>query len=715
MKRSAVISRALLLLALASLVVCFYVFDIGHYLTLSYFQTQHEYFRTLYETNTAAVISIYFAIYVAVTALSLPGATLMTLAGGAIFGLSTGVLIVSFASTIGATLAFLVSRFLLRDFVENKFRERVATVNRGINKDGAFYLFTLRLLPIFPFFVVNLVMGLTQLPVSLYYIISQIGMLPATIVYVNAGTQIAKIDSFRGIMNPSLFFSFALLGLLPLFAKRLIQHMNNRKHLKRFNKPKRFDYDIVVIGAGSAGLVTSYIGAAVKAKVALIEKHKMGGDCLNTGCVPSKALIRSSKIFNYIRRAPEFGIQPADAKVDFPKVMERVQTVIRKIEPHDSVERYTQLGVECIQGQAYVVSPYEVDVGDRKLTTRNIVVATGARPLVPDLPGLDLIPYYTSDTVWSLREKPRHMVILGGGPIGCELAQAFSRLGIQITLVEKNERLLRGEDEVVSLALQKKFASEDLTVLTGHQATAITAKGHQRFVVVKNNGSEKQIECDALLIALGRKPNTSGFGLEELGIGTNSNGTIESDEYLKTIYPNIFVCGDVAGPFQLTHAASHQAWYAAVNALFRPFKQFRADYRVIPWCAYTSPEVARVGLSEQEAKAKGIPYVLSEYSIDDLDRAICDSEDNGFVRVLTSPGTDKIIGVTIMGHHAGDWIAEFVLAMKHGIGLNKILGTIHIYPTFAEANKYVAGVWKRQTAPTHLLKWIERFHAFRRG
>jgi len=696
------------------IVVLFQWFDLGRYLSLESLKQHQEQIQSLYNQNPVGLALSYFFIYVVVTALSFPGAAVITLAGGAIFGFWTGFILVSFASTIGATLAFLAARFFLHDYVQAKFGEKLKNINSGFQREGAFYLFTLRLVPVFPFFLINLVMGLTPIKTWTYFWVSQVGMLAGTAVYVNAGTQLAQIDSLKGILSPPLLLSFILIGVLPLISKWGIGIVKSQKHLRQFKKPKKFEYNLVVIGGGSAGLVSSYIAAAVKAKVALIEKHKMGGDCLNTGCVPSKALIRSAKILKYFKRAEEFGFHRADVSFDFAKVMDRVQSVIKDIEPHDSIERYTGLGVECITGEAKIRTPYEVEVNGQVLTTKNIVIATGARPNVPPIPGLSEIEFLTSDNLWQLRTLPKRLLVLGGGAIGCELAQCFARFGSKVTLVEMATRIMAREDEDVSEFISERFKSEGVHVLTSHKALRV--EPNPKALICEYKNQEVRIEFDEVLVVLGRQANVSGFGLEELGIEVSSRGTLLADEYLRTTnYPNIYVCGDVTGPYQFTHAAAHQAWYVAVNALFSPFKKFKADYRVIPWCTFTDPEIARVGLSEHEAKEKGIPYEVTKYGIDDLDRAITEGEAHGFVKVLTPPGSDKILGVTIVGDHAGDIIAEYVAAMKHGFGLNKILGTIHIYPTLAEANKYAAGVWKKANAPQAVLAWLSKFHKWRRS
>ena len=706
--------KLILAALLIALVILFFVFDLERYFSLAFLKSRQDAFIRYYAAHTFGTLGLYFVVYLFMAALSLPGAAVLTLAGGAMFGLATGTLVVSFASSLGATGAFLVSRFLLRDSIQQRFGERLAAVNREMEREGAFYLFTLRLVPVFPFFVINLTMGLTPIRTRVFYLVSQVGMLPGTLVYVNAGTQLARVDSLTGILSPSLLLSFALLGIFPLLAKWIISGIKARRVYAKWPKPAAFDYNLVVIGGGSAGLVSAYIGAAVKARVALIERDKMGGDCLNTGCVPSKALIRSAKMLAYAKRAKDFGFRSTSVAYDFAEVMDRVRRVIRKIEPHDSIERYTRLGVEVIQGEARITSPHTVAVDGRVLTTRNIIVASGARPFVPPIPGLDQIEYLTSDNVWSLRRLPERLVVLGGGPIGCELTQTFARLGSRVVQVEMMPRLMLREDEDVSTIIQNKFADEGIRVLTGHQAKAVRAAGDEKILVCEGATGPVEIPFDNILVAVGRAPNAKGFGLEELGVVLRPNGTIETNGLLQTNIPNIYCSGDVTGPYQFTHAAAHQSWYAAVNALFGRFKTFTVDYRVIPWATFTDPEVARVGLNLQEAQEKNIEVETTEYGIDDLDRAIADGEDHGFVRVLTRPGTDKILGVTIVGTHAGDLIAEFVLAMKHKLGLNQILGTIHIYPTLSEANKYAAGAWKKANAPQRLLAWIARYHDWMR-
>ena len=694
-------------------------YELGALLTLDNLKASRDALQARVQAAPLATAGLFFVVYVAAAALSIPGALILTLAAGAMFGLGWGLLLVSFASSLGALLAFLVARYLLRDAIQARFGKSLAPINEGVAKDGTFYLLTLRLVPVFPFWLINLLMGLTPMGAGRFYLVSQLGMLAGTAVYVNAGTQLAAIQSPGDILSPGLLGSFVLLGLFPLLAKAGVGWLERRKVYAKWVKPRSFDRNLVVIGAGAGGLVSAYIAAAVKAKVTLIESHRMGGDCLNFGCVPSKALIRSAKMARQLKKAHELGVADAAGRVDFAAVMKRVHGVIADVEPHDSVERYSGLGVEVLQGHARMTSPWTVEVkladgATQTLTTKAIVIAAGASPFVPPIPGLKEAGFLTSDTVWGLTELPGRLVVLGGGPIGSELAQSFARLGSAVTQVEMAPRIMVREDPEVSELVAASLRADGVDVLTGHQAVRVEVVDGEKRLVARHGQAEVVIPFDELLCAVGRSPRVSGYGLEELGIPLTPRKTIETNAWLQTRYPNIYAVGDVAGPFQFTHTAAHQAWYAAVNALFGRFRRFKADYSVVPWATFTDPEVARVGLSETEAKEQGIAFELTRYGIDDLDRAIADGTAHGFVKVLTVPGKDRILGVTIVGEHAGDLLAEYVLAMKHGLGLNKILGTIHTYPTLAEANKYAAGEWKRAHAPQKLLQWVGRYHEWER-
>lgn len=707
--------KIILIVVIAALISAFFLLDLDSYLNLGYVKSQQDSLQSWVANNRLAALAAFMLIYTLVTALSLPGAAVMTLLGGAIFGLFTGLLLVSFASSIGATLAFLISRYLLREPLTNKFSKYIDPINRGIEKDGISYLFTLRLVPLFPFFVINAVMGMTRMKAGTFYWVSQLGMLPGTAVFVNAGTQLAAIKQPGDILSPSLILSFCLLGAFPWIAKSIADTVKQRRVYTGFNKPKKFDTNMVVIGAGAGGLVTSYIAAATRAKVTLIERHKMGGDCLNTGCVPSKALIRTTHFLADIRDAEQLGIRKAAVEYDFAEIMERVQRIIQTIEPHDSIARYESLGVDCVTGEAFIRSPWEVEVNGKTITTRNIVIATGARPTIPQIPGIEQVGPLTSDTVWELRQRPERLLILGAGAIGCELGQCFARLGSTVSILFRGNQVLTREDQDAAAVVEKRLIEDGIRICSGHTPLRfeVTAKGYA--LVCRHNDQEKRIGFDKLLVATGRSANVTGFGLEALGITAQPGGTIQVDDYLRTRFPNILACGDVIGPYQFTHAASHQAWYAAVNGLFGQLKRFRVDYRFIPFTTYTSPEVARIGLNEKQAIDKGIAYEAVRYNLEELDRAITDEAAYGFVKVLLKPGSDKIIGVTLVGEHAAEMLPEFALAMKNKLGLSKILGTLHAYPTLNEANRFVAGEWKKQHAPQKVLGWLEKFHSWKRG
>ena len=706
-------ARYILAGALLALAAAFFLLDLGQFLSLDYLRAQRETITALVEAHLYAMAAGYFVAYVLVTALSLPGAAVMTLAGGALFGLWTALILVSFAATLGATAAFLVARFVLRDTVKKRFGQRLATVDRGVERDGAYYLFALRLVPIFPFFVINLVMGLTALRTWTFFWVSQVGMLPGTLVYVNAGTQLGQIDSLTGILSPSVLGAFAVLGFFPLVTRWILDWLERRRVYRSWQRPRRYDRNVIVIGAGSAGLVCAYIAATLKARVTLIEQSKMGGDCLNTGCVPSKALLRSARLVHEAQRAPELGIRQAAVTFDFADVMARTQRVIARIAPHDSPDRYRALGVEVVQGRATITSPWSVRVEGRDLTARKLIVATGAQPLVPPIPGLPQAPYVTSDTLWDMDRLPPRLVVMGGGPIGCEMAQAFARLGSQVTLVEMGERLLPAEDPWVAERLAQAFSAEGITLRLGHKAVAVKREGDGWQLLCEHAEDTARFAFDRLLVAVGRRPCTEGFGLETLGIGIDARGAIEVDETLRTRYPNIFACGDVAGPYQFTHAASHQAWHATVNALFGGIRRFRIDYAALPWVVFTDPEIAHVGHNETSALSAGIDFEAVTYDMAELDRAIVEEAADGRITLLVAPRSGRILGATIMGLQAGEMITPLTLSIRHGLKLSKLLSTIHPYPTLTEANRFAAGRWRERHAPQRLLAMLGRWHAWR--
>lgn len=671
-----------------------------------------DYFRQIYQQNPVQSALIYFFVYLLVTGFSLPAAALLTVIGGMIFGLYTGTLLVSFASSIGATLACAFSRYLLRDWVQHRLGQRFEKIDKGVASGGGSYLFSLRLIPVFPFWVINLAFGLTRMPLSKFYWVSQLGMFPATLVFVNAGAQLGALDSFsaKAVLSPSVILSFLLLALFPYIVKAVALAWSRRQRYKAYTRPSSYDANLIVIGAGSGGLVAAYIAAAVKAKVILIERDKMGGDCLNTGCVPSKALIRSAKAAAEVRKAADFGVQVGDPKVDFPRVMARVRGAIETIAPNDSVERYSQLGVVCRMGSARLVSPWEVEVNGERLSARSIVIATGARPHIPDIPGLDTCPFVTTDTLWQLEELPPRLLVLGGGPVGSEMAQAFQRLGSQVTLVQRRAQLLPSVDSDVAEALISKLKAEDVDLLLDAELDRIVGN----VAEVKLGETVVEVAFDLALLATGRQANTEGLGLKELGIAVAENGTLEVNKFLQTNFPNIYGCGDVCGPFQFTHASSHQAWHATVNSLFGRFKKFSVDYSLLPSVIYTDPEVASVGETEKSLQQKGVEHEVVRFPLSDLDRAVTDGTTEGLVKVITAKGKDRILGVAIVAPRAGEMLGEFIAAMKNKKGFNSILATIHAYPGYLEANKLAAGRWKKDHAPERLLGLVEKYHQWLR-
>ncbi len=717
--------RLILAAVIALLVAAYFVSGADQALTLENLQAEQAQFQAWLAAEPLTVGGGFFLAYVAITAVSLPGATLLTLLGGALFGFGWGLLLISFASALGATLAALIARTLARAPLEQRFATQLARINAGIEREGAFYLFTLRLIPLFPFFVINLVMGLTRMRLWTFYWVSQVGMLPGTAVFVNAGRELGNLESLSDVLSPGLIGSFVLIGLFPWLARALVAIGKRRQLARRFARPRHFDQDIVVIGGGSAGLVASYIASAVKARVALVERHRLGGDCLNTGCVPSKALIRAARIASEIRGAPRYGVSAGEPEVDFAAVMDHVHRAIREVEPHDSRERYEGLGVEVVAGEAVLEDPWRVRVretsGERVMTTRHVIIASGARPRIPPLPGMDEIEVLTSDNLWRLESLPERLVVLGGGPIGCELGQSFARLGSRVALVEMGGQLLPREDRDVASEVEARLGEEGLDLHLATRALRVVSEeggGHALEVERHDAQGEpvrERLPFSHLLVAVGRQANVEGLGLEALGVETRSDGTLAVDESLQSVLPNVWACGDVAGPYQLTHASAHQAWHATVNALFGELKRFRVSYRALPAVTFTDPEVARVGLNEREALASHVKVEVTRYALSELDRAIAEGQTRGFVKVLTVPGRDRILGATIVGQGAGEMLAEFTLAMTRGIGLNKLLGTIHPYPTHSEAVKATAGVWKNAHKPERLLGWLKRYFAWRRG
>ncbi len=744
MRRFSPVLAFALIAVLALGLVLGLTWGLGAYPDIGTLQNHYAELQNWYVDAPWTVRGAFFGVYVLAASVSVPGIVLLTLAGGAVLGFGWGLLLVSFASSIGATLSFWMARYLFRDWAVSRLGSRFKMLHAGMEREGALYLLSLRLIPLVPFIAVNLAMGLTRIRTRTFYAVSQIGMLLGTAVYIHAGTRLAQLQSTADILSSDVLGALVLLGLLvggmPIAAPWLLDKLRQRRALRpwRGQRPKTFDRNVVVIGAGAGGLVSAYIAASAQAKVTLVEAKAMGGDCLNYGCVPSKALIQSAKVAHLARTAAPFGVMTSTVSVDWPAVMRRIRAVITSIAPHDSAARYQAMGVDVREGHATILNPWTVEISSpgqtpQRLTTRSIVIATGAQAIVPAIPGLQEVGFATSDTLWEQLEQyssvPKRIVILGGGPIGCELAQALARLGAKVTLVESAARVLVREDREVSSLVKNALAADGVEVLTSHTAlrfeTPNDGNGQEKTLWLVNTGSaqdeinnEFSLPFDLLLCAVGRRARLGSLGLEALGISTEH--TVHTNDYLQIVIPNIFAAGDVAGPYQFTHTAAHQAWYATMNALFGDFKRFKVSYHAVPCVTFVAPEVARVGLNEQDALAQGVAYEVTRFDVADLDRALCDAANpktspSGWVKVLTAPGRGTILGVTIVAAHGAEMLAEYVLAMRHGLSLNHVLQTVHTYPTWGEANKYAAGIWRRAHAPQWALTLSRRLHDWRRG
>ncbi|WP_304616583.1 FAD-dependent oxidoreductase [Paracoccus sp. (in: a-proteobacteria)] len=678
------------------------------------------------DERPVTILALYFLAYVAVAALSLPVAVWLTLGAGALFGLAAGIVLVSLAATLGAVLAFLTARHLLRDRVRARLGarlgERADAIEAGLQRDGAFYLFSLRILPALPFFAVNLLMGLTPIRVWTYAWVSLLGMLPATAIYVNAGTQLAQIERPSDVLSPGIIGSFVALALFPWIARWGLGLWRRRQLGRSADRPRSFDRNVIVIGAGSAGLVAANVAASAGARVTLVEAHRMGGDCLNTGCVPSKALIASAKAAHAARNAARMGIAAGPVTVDFPAVMARIRAAIAAIAPHDSAERYRGLGVEVIQGRARLADPWTVDIAlpdglTRRLTARAIILATGAAPVMPDLPGLAEAGALTSETLWDrLAQRgslPARLVVLGGGPIGLELAQAMARLGSAVTVVEAAPRLLPQEGERTASLIAGALAADGVTVLTGTRALAAGTEGAARWLEIEAGGTTRRLPCDEILVAVGRKPRIEGLGLD--GLGVPISGSIETNEHLQTTWPHILAAGDVAGPWQFTHAAGHQGAQAALNALFGDLWRQKGKLAAMPRVTFTDPQIARMGLGPHEAAKRGLAHDVTRYPLASLDRAVAEGATEGLVEVVTAKGRDRVLGVTIVAPEAGEMLAPFALAMQNGLGLSRMLSTVLPYPTWSEANRNLAGQWRRARLNPRLMAMLARYHEWRRA
>lgn len=672
--------------------------------------------RARVDAHPAAAAGLFALAYVAVTALSLPLALWLTLAGGALFGHGIGIPLVALSATAGATLAFLAARHLLRDAVTRRFADRMAAIDRGVARDGWRYLLSLRLVPAIPFFAVNLAMGLTAMPLRSYVVATFVGMLPATAIYVNAGVALGRLRSPSDILTLPAAGSLVLLAALPWVARIGAGVLHRSRPAGRWTRPRRFDRNLIVIGAGAAGLVASLTAATARARVTLVEAGRMGGECLNTGCVPSKALLASARAAEAQRRGPRFGLAPAPVVVDFPAVMRRVAGVIAAIAPHDSAERYRSLGAEVLAGRARLVDPWTVEIalaagGTTRRSARHIVIATGSAPVVPAIEGLTTTPHVTTDTLWDrlaqMDAAPARMAILGGGAVGVELGQALQRLGSAVTLIEAGPRLLPREDPEAVALVTGRLEAEGVRILTETRALSAAPEGDGARIELAGPAGRESLRCDLLLVATGRRPRLDGIGLDDLGLDPADPGAWPE---------SLILAGDADGGPQLTHRAGASGWATAMRALAAPFWRPAVPEDGVARVVFTDPELASCGLSEAEARARGLAVETTRFDLGTLDRALADGDGDGegIVKVLTRAGSDRILGTTIVGPHASDLAGLVVLAMRRRIGLGALQSVPFAYPTYPEALGRTGGQWRLQRLSPRLLGLAQRWNDLRR-
>jgi pyruvate/2-oxoglutarate dehydrogenase complex dihydrolipoamide dehydrogenase (E3) component/uncharacterized membrane protein YdjX (TVP38/TMEM64 family) len=689
-------TRLVVVLAIVVAIAAFFILGGSEYLTLETLKGARDSLSAFVAEQPVTAALAFIAAYIGIVALSLPGAAIMTLAAGALFGLVEGVALASIASTTGATLAMLAARFIARDWVRKRFPRAVEVVDKGIAKDGAVYLLSLRLAPVFPFFLVNLALGLTAMRVGLYALVTWAGALPGTIAYTFAGTQLARITRPSDVLSPGLLLAFLGLALVPLLGKWIANGVQRRRALGKFRRPKKFDANLIVIGAGSGGLVASLVAAQLKAKVVLIERAEMGGDCLNTGCVPSKSLIRAARSIAEIRKSSTFGVTSGEPSVDFTAVMRRLNETIAAIAPNDSVERFQGLGVDVRVGEARLVDPWTVTIGGGgPITAPGIIIATGAAPVIPPIPGLAESNFATSETLWAMLSKmdraPERVAVLGAGPIGCELGQALQRLGSQVTIVAMSHQILEREDVQAAEIVAKALEKDGVKLMLG--AAVERVDGGELHL-----GNER-VPFDLLIVAVGRKARLEGFGLEQF-------------DYRST--PHIRFVGDAAGGEQFTHFAGHSGAIAAINALIGRFGRLKYD-KLVPRVTFTSPEVASVGLTEAQAKEQKKEVEVFTYSLAEADRAVIDDVGEGLVKLIATKGKDRVLGATIVAPNAGDLIVPWILAIKNGVGLKAMQSLIYPYPTMSEAGRAAASEWRKAHSSPRALRMFERWNAWRRG
>ncbi len=692
------------------------------------------------------------AAYAVLTVAMIPGSAL-TIGSGLIFGFWKGFAVVTVGANLGALGAFLLARTLFRERAEALARgqKTFRAVDSAIAREGFRIVLLLRLSPVFPFTVLNVLLGVTGISAASYVLANLIGMLPGTLMFVYLGTlgeaaagtqslgqtvlrivglaatvvvtvvitriarRALKAASLDGGANPGVAPEAAPVGAgaktIPgdAYDQALLASVKPTAHVNPIPQDR---YNLVVIGAGTAGLVTAAGGAGLGAKVALIEKHMFGGDCLNVGCVPSKGIIRAGRAAAAVREAGAFGIRLAgEPRIDFAATMERMRRLRAGIAPHDSVKRFSELGIDVYLGEGRFTGPDEIEVGGNKLRFQAAVIATGARATFPRIPGIEEVEPLTNENVFTLTELPRSLILLGAGAIGCEMAQTFRRLGSEVTIVIRGNRIMTREDPDAALIVQRKFEQEGIRVLTGSAIKRAEKRGGKKVIVIERDGSEESVEADQILIGMGRAPNVEGLGLSAAGIAYGTEG-VTVDANMRTTNPRVFAAGDICSRLKFTHAADAQARIVLRNALF--FGRARATDLVIPWCTYTDPEIAHVGCYEKEARDRGLAVTTFTVPLEDVDRAILDGETEGFGRIHLKSGTDRILGATVVASHAGDMIGELTMAIQNGLGAGKLASVIHPYPTQGEVVRKLGDAYMRTKLTPGVKRIMARILRWRR-
>lgn len=699
---------------------------------------------------------IFVGLYVVATVLFVPG-SLLTLGAGAVFGVALGSVCVSISATLGATAAFLVGRYLARDAIARKIEkhEKFATIDRAVADEGWKIVLLTRLSPVFPFTLLNYAFGLTRVKLSHYVLASWIGMIPGTVMYVYLGslvnvgaghrqrttgewvlygvgllatvtvtvfvTRLArralakKIGSTETVQSSKEIMSVPSAPVLVRPADAHNARLVSNVHPPDWQNPSPAPcYNLVVIGAGTAGLVTAAGAAGLGAKVALVEKSLLGGDCLNVGCVPSKAVIRSGRAVFDAKEAGPFGVRVGKpVEIDFSAVMERMRKLRADLSPHDSAQRFANLGVDVFLGEARFASPDTVEVAGQTLRFKRAVIATGARAVEPPILGLAEAGYLTNETVFNLTQRPARLAVIGGGPIGCELAQAFQRLGSQVSLLHKNAHLLDREDMEAAALVQKAFIREGVALHLNATITRVERSAGGKLVYYEAQGKEETLAVDEILAGAGRAPNIEGLNLEAAGVRYDRRKGVLVNDCLQTSNPHIYGAGDVCLAWKFTHAADFSARIVIQNALFLGRK--KASTLTMPWCTYTDPEIAHVGLYERDARERGVEVDTYVREFKEVDRAVLDGEEDGFVKFHVKKGHDEILGATIVARHAGEMISEISVAMAARIGLGKLASVIHPYPTQAEALRQCGDAYNRTRLTPTVKKWMGRWLAWQRS